>query len=139
MRAPTSNAHTILPAQAAESWHARCMLIPELQPVQKNRFWACTKSLFCDPVITPVVEPFFVDALADPNRCERAYTGNTIGQANAVSDRVLDLRQCKLSGANLSGKTLSGALLADTDLSKSNLREAVLTKVRQFVSTSSSA
>merc|ERR1711966_640662 len=25
----------------------------------------------------------------DPQRCERAFTGNTIGQANAVSDRVL--------------------------------------------------
>lgn len=27
---------------------------------------------------------------ADPNRCERAYVGNTIGQANAVSDKVRD-------------------------------------------------
>ena len=24
----------------------------------------------------------------DPNRCERAYVGNTIGQANAVSDKA---------------------------------------------------
>ncbi len=24
---------------------------------------------------------------ADPNRCERGFIGNTIGQANAVSDR----------------------------------------------------
>jgi hypothetical protein len=29
----------------------------------------------------------------DPNRCERGYDGNTIGQANAVADRVLDLRK----------------------------------------------
>ena len=64
----------------------------------------------------------------DPNRCERAYVGNTIGQANGVSDRVLDLRFCNLSGKNLSGKTLSGALLADTDLSGANLREVVLSK-----------
>uniref|UniRef100_A0A7S0MSN2 Uncharacterized protein n=1 Tax=Pyramimonas obovata TaxID=1411642 RepID=A0A7S0MSN2_9CHLO len=28
----------------------------------------------------------------DPNRCERGYTGNTIGQANGVSDKILDIR-----------------------------------------------
>ncbi|CAL8471225.1 g10767 [Coccomyxa elongata] len=64
----------------------------------------------------------------DPNRCERAYTGNTIGQANAVSDRVLDLRMCDFTGKDLSGKTLSGALLKDAVLPNANLREAVLSK-----------
>ena len=44
----------------------------------------------------------------DPNRCERAFVGNTIGQANAVSDKALDLRFCDLKGKDLSGKTLSG-------------------------------
>jgi hypothetical protein len=44
----------------------------------------------------------------DPNRCDRGFVGNTIGQANAVSNKPLDLRFCKYSGANLSGKTLSG-------------------------------
>lgn len=53
---------------------------------------------------------------ADPNRCDRAMVGNTIGQANAVSDTVLDLRMCKLAGKNLQGLTLSGALLVDADL-----------------------
>ena len=42
--------------------------------------------------------------------------GNTIGQANAVSDTVLDLRMCQLQGKNLQGLTLSGALLVDADL-----------------------
>mmetsp|Transcript_19236 Transcript_19236/g.48961 ORF Transcript_19236/g.48961 Transcript_19236/m.48961 type:complete len:216 (-) Transcript_19236:511-1158(-) len=65
---------------------------------------------------------------SDPNRCERGYTGNTIGQANAVSDKILDLRKCSFKGANLSGKVLAGALLVDTDLSGTNLQEAVLTK-----------
>eukprot|EP00775_Hariotina_reticulata_P012746 gene12746-12875_t len=65
---------------------------------------------------------------SDPNRCERGYVGNTIGQANAVSDKVLDLRKCDYAGKNLSGKTLAGALLADADLSNTNLQEAVLTK-----------
>ena len=64
----------------------------------------------------------------DPNRCERAFVGNTIGQANAVSDKVLDLRYCDLRGKNLTAKTLSGALLADTDLSGANLSEAVMSK-----------
>lgn len=50
-------------------------------------------------------------------------------QANAVSDKVLDLRKCDYTGKNLSGKTLAGALLVETNLSKSNLQEAVLTKV----------
>ena len=48
--------------------------------------------------------------------------GNTIGQANAVSDRVLDLRQCRFPGANLSGKVLSGALMSEADFSNSDLK-----------------
>ncbi|PSC69801.1 Thylakoid lumenal kDa chloroplastic [Micractinium conductrix] len=64
----------------------------------------------------------------DPNRCERGFVGNTIGQANAVSNTALDLRFCKYPGANLSGKTLSGALMSETDMRGANLREVVLTK-----------
>ena len=50
-------------------------------------------------------------------------------QANAVSDKLLDLRQCMFKGANLSGKVLSGALMSDADFSDTNMQEAVLTKV----------
>jgi uncharacterized protein YjbI with pentapeptide repeats len=64
----------------------------------------------------------------DPNRCQRAEVGNTIGQANAVSDKVLDLRMCNFSGKNLSTKTLSGALLADAVLKNTNLQEVVMSK-----------
>lgn len=64
----------------------------------------------------------------DPERCMRGYTGNTIGQANAVSDKILDLRLCSFKGGNLSGKTLAGALMSDADMSNTNLQEAVLTK-----------
>lgn len=60
--------------------------------------------------------------VADPNRCERGYVGNTIGQANAVSDRVLDLRKCEYKGANLAAKVLSGALMSEADFSKTNMR-----------------
>ncbi len=50
-------------------------------------------------------------------------------QANAVSDKILDLRMCDFTGKNLSGKVLSGALLKDATLPNSILRETVLTKV----------
>lgn len=65
----------------------------------------------------------------DPNRCERGLVGNTIGQANGVSDRALDLRLCDLSNQDLKGKTLSGALMVDTNFSGSNMQEAILSKV----------
>lgn len=65
---------------------------------------------------------------SDPKRCERGFVGNTIGQANAVSDKILDLRQCVYKGKNLSGKVLAGALMSDADFSGANLQEAVLTK-----------
>ena len=55
----------------------------------------------------------------------------TSTQANAVSDKILDLRMCDYTGKNLSGKVLSGALLKDATLPNSILRETVLTKVRQ--------
>lgn len=64
----------------------------------------------------------------DPLRCDRGYVGNTIGQANAVSDTILDLRQCQFKGANLSAKVLAGALLGNADLSNTNMIETVLTK-----------
>jgi uncharacterized protein YjbI with pentapeptide repeats len=58
--------------------------------------------------------------------------GNTIGQANAVSDRVLDLRQCVYKGANLSGKVLSGALMSEADFSGANLRVRLCFPPAQF-------
>ena len=65
----------------------------------------------------------------DPNRCERAFVGNTIGQANAVSDKVLDLRKCSYEDADLSTKTLSGALMVNTIAKGANMRETVMSKV----------
>ena len=64
-----------------------------------------------------------------PARCERGLVGNTIGQANAVSDVTLDLRFCEFPEGNFKAKTLSGALMSEADFSKSNMQEAVLTKV----------
>ena len=53
----------------------------------------------------------------------------TVMQANAVSDKILDLRNCNFNGKNLSGKVLSGALLSNATLQNAILRETVLTKV----------
>ena len=64
----------------------------------------------------------------DPERCERAYVGNTIGQANAVSDRVLDLRKCTFDGTDLSTKHLSGGLLVDASFKGTNMTEVVMSK-----------
>ncbi|CAI5491232.1 unnamed protein product [Closterium sp. Naga37s-1] len=66
----------------------------------------------------------------DPARCERAFVGNTIGQANGVSDKVLDLRQCDFSGdkENLKGKTLSSALMSGANFDNADLTETVMSK-----------
>ena len=50
-------------------------------------------------------------------------------QANAVADKLLDLRQCKFPGADFSSKVLSGGLMSDADFSNTKLVETVLTKV----------
>eukprot|EP00850_Spirogloea_muscicola_P020536 SM000219S06681 [mRNA] locus=s219:53928:54939:- [translate_table: standard] len=66
----------------------------------------------------------------DPNRCERAFDGNTIGQANGVADKVLDLRGCNYSGdkTNLKGKTLSAALMAGANFDDTDLTEVIMSK-----------
>merc|ERR1712118_537866 len=67
----------------------------------------------------------------DPQHCERAFVGNTIGQANAVQDRPLDLRECALPSADLKAKTLSRAVLSkvyavDSDFSGVDFTSAVI-------------
>ena len=66
----------------------------------------------------------------DPKRCERAFDGNTIGQANGVADRVLDLRGCDFSNdkTNLRGKTLSSALMSKANFDGADLTEVVMSK-----------
>jgi hypothetical protein len=44
---------------------------------------------------------------SDENRCV-LKGGSSMGQANAARDKLYDLRQCKLSGANAVGYDLSG-------------------------------
>lgn len=64
----------------------------------------------------------------DPAHCERAFIGNTIGQANAVSDKVLDMRQCNFDGKDLSTTTLSGGLMNESTYRDANMQEVVMSK-----------
>jgi len=62
----------------------------------------------------------------DKTRC--SLNSSTIGQANAARDKLYDLRQCKLSGAEAPGFDLSGVIMTDTDVSKANFKEAYFSK-----------
>jgi len=63
---------------------------------------------------------------SDKSRC--VIANSKMGQANAARDKLFDLRQCKLSGADASGYDLSGVILTDTDLSGAKLLETQFSK-----------
>ncbi|KAL1143738.1 hypothetical protein V6Z11_A11G180300 [Gossypium hirsutum] len=56
----------------------------------------------------------------EPNRCERAFVGNTICQANGVYNKPLDLRFCDYTNekSNLKGKSFDGADMSEAVMSK---------------------
>ncbi|WJX11166.1 Thylakoid lumenal 17.4 kDa protein, chloroplastic [Trifolium repens] len=66
----------------------------------------------------------------EPDRCERAFVGNTIGQANGVYDKPLDLRKCDFTNekSNLKGKTLSAALMSEAKFDGADMTEVVMSK-----------
>ncbi|CAI0397479.1 unnamed protein product [Linum tenue] len=66
----------------------------------------------------------------EPNRCEKAYVGNTIGQANGVYDKPIDLRFCDYSNdkSNLKGKSLAAALMSDAKFDGADMTEVVMSK-----------
>ncbi|XWS50318.1 hypothetical protein CRYUN_Cryun12cG0077900 [Craigia yunnanensis] len=66
----------------------------------------------------------------EPNRCERAFVGNTIGQANSVYDKPLDLRFYNYTNekSNLKGKSLAAALMLDAKFDGADMSEAVMSK-----------
>lgn len=66
----------------------------------------------------------------DPNRCEKAFVGNTIGQANGVADKLLDLRFCDYTNdkTNLKGKTLSAALMSGAKFDGADMTEVTMSK-----------
>ncbi|XP_068646162.1 thylakoid lumenal 17.4 kDa protein, chloroplastic [Aristolochia californica] len=66
----------------------------------------------------------------EPDRCERAFVGNTIGQANGVYDKPLDLRFCDYTNdkSNLKGKSLTAALMSEAKFDGADLSEVVMSK-----------
>ncbi|KAJ6814115.1 thylakoid lumenal 17.4 kDa protein, chloroplastic [Iris pallida] len=66
----------------------------------------------------------------DPDRCERAFVGNTIGQANGVYDKPIDLRFCDYTNdkSNLKGKSLAAALMSDAKFDGADMTEVVMSK-----------
>ncbi|PON81235.1 Pentapeptide repeat [Trema orientale] len=66
----------------------------------------------------------------EANRCERAFVGNTIGQANGVYDKPLDLRFCDYTNekSNLKGKSLAAALMSDAKFDGADMSEVVMSK-----------
>ncbi|XP_027902305.1 thylakoid lumenal 17.4 kDa protein, chloroplastic isoform X2 [Vigna unguiculata] len=87
---------------------------------------AVTSSAFPVPAATQRLPPLSTE----PNRCERAFIGNTIGQANGVYDKPLDLRQCDFTNekSNLKGKSLSAALMSDAKFDGADMSEVIMSK-----------
>ncbi|KAK9122197.1 hypothetical protein Syun_019814 [Stephania yunnanensis] len=87
--------------------------------------WAVTAA-------TPVIaaNPRLPPLSTEPNRCERAFVGNTIGQANGVYDKPIDLRFCDYTNekSNLKGKSLAAALMSDAKFDGADMTEVVMSK-----------
>ncbi|RZC70891.1 hypothetical protein C5167_034071 [Papaver somniferum] len=66
----------------------------------------------------------------DPDRCEHAFVGNTIGQANGVYDTPIDLRFCDFTNEklNLKGKSLTAALMSGAKFDGADMTEVVMSK-----------
>lgn len=66
----------------------------------------------------------------EANRCEKAFVGNTIGQANGVYDKPIDLRFCDYTNdaSNLKGKSLAAALMSDAKFDGADMSEVVMSK-----------
>uniref|UniRef100_A0A7N0VCQ6 Thylakoid lumenal 17.4 kDa protein, chloroplastic n=1 Tax=Kalanchoe fedtschenkoi TaxID=63787 RepID=A0A7N0VCQ6_KALFE len=66
----------------------------------------------------------------DPDRCERAFTGNTIGQANGVYDKPIDLRFCDYTNekTKMKGKSLAAALMSGAKFDGADMSEVVMSK-----------
>mmetsp|Transcript_3340 Transcript_3340/g.5851 ORF Transcript_3340/g.5851 Transcript_3340/m.5851 type:complete len:251 (-) Transcript_3340:41-793(-) len=62
----------------------------------------------------------------DKNRCEPS--SSAMGQANAARDKLLDLRECDLSGKNLQGYDISGAIMQSAKVDNADLTDIVMSK-----------
>eukprot|EP00897_Mesotaenium_endlicherianum_P003494 jgi/Mesen1/3172/ME000184S02231 len=100
------------------------------KPLQTLFCGACTALALTFATPSLAAQPRLPPLSQDPLRCEKAFVGNTIGQANGVADKLLDLRFCDFSNdkTNLKGKTLSAALMADANFDGADLTEVVMSK-----------
>ncbi|KAH9325631.1 hypothetical protein KI387_005809, partial [Taxus chinensis] len=89
--------------------------------------WAVTSA---SPTLAVPSNPRLPPLSNDPNRCERAFVGNTIGQANGVYDKPIDLRFCDFTNekTNLRGKSLAAALMSDAKFDGADMSEVIMSK-----------
>ncbi|KAF2299319.1 hypothetical protein GH714_031503 [Hevea brasiliensis] len=61
----------------------------------------------------------------------QAFVGNTIGQANGVYDKPIDLRFCDYTNekSNLKGKSLAAALMSDAKFDGADMSEVVMSRL----------
>jgi len=63
----------------------------------------------------------------DNSRCK--FASSAMGQANAARDKLLDLRECKMSGDSAADKDIAGALMDRGNFSNVDFQNAIMSKV----------
>ncbi|TYG61184.1 hypothetical protein ES288_D07G127300v1 [Gossypium darwinii] len=102
-------------------------------PFKELRTVACGLLAVCIVAIaSPVIaaNQRLLPLSTEHNRCERAFVGNTIGQANGVYDKPLDLRFCDYTNekSKLKGKSVAAALMSDAKFDGADMFEAMMSK-----------
>ncbi|KAM7463643.1 hypothetical protein LguiA_031764 [Lonicera macranthoides] len=104
-----------------------------LSPLKELRNIACgVLAVWAVTAASPVVAASqrLPPLSTDPERCQRAFVGNTIGQANGVYDKAIDLRFCDFTNekSNLKGKSLAAALMSGAKFDGADMTEVVMSK-----------
>merc|ERR1711924_417736 len=90
----------------------------------------CLGSLNTPPALADGSTEAFKFPPIDRSKRDRCtFSSSAMGQANAARDSLYDLRECKMSATNAGGFDISGALLENGDFSKTDFKEAQLSKV----------
>ncbi|XP_024023433.1 thylakoid lumenal 17.4 kDa protein, chloroplastic [Morus notabilis] len=142
LRFKPSKRHALLPVESYSSPRVFCSVSRDGPELKENNNMSPTKQLknvacgvlavWAVTTASPVVAASqrLPPLSTEPNRCERAFVGNTIGQANGVYDKPLDLRFCDYSNekSNLKGKSLAAALMSDAKFDGADMTEVVMSK-----------
>ncbi|KAK4489753.1 hypothetical protein RD792_000390 [Penstemon davidsonii] len=120
------------PAQIRCSWDDS-KYVENLSPFKEIKNVACgILAVWAVTAVSPVIaaNQRLPPLSTDPSRCERAFVGNTIGQANGVYDKPLDLRFCDYTNdkSNLKGKSLTAALMSEAKFDGADMTEVVMSK-----------